>query len=384
MSMRVGDWVEVKSKEEILATLNSEGRLEGLPFMPQMFKYCGQRFQVFKSAHKTCDVINGPAGSRFPDGIHLNLRCDGKAYGNCDAACIIFWKEVWLRPVAGRDVPVEKAFGSAAIPVAAGSGCSEQDVLKAACVTDDEGLRYRCQAVCMPESTTRLEWWDFRQYVQDFTSGNLSAGQLFRGLVFAVYWHATQAYRYRFGLGAPGRWLYDKFQAIRGGTPFPYRRGLIPKGKPTPVSILNLQPGERVRVKSHQEILATLSVTNKNNGMGFDVEMVPYCGKVFRVKTRINNFVDEKTGRPKTLKTPAVILEDVICHACYSRYRMGCPRSIYSWWREAWLERVEQSFVATAAEAASHPTSNAVEGVGRFAEVTGGEASRRLGALDSR
>ena len=75
--------------------------------------------------------------------------------------------------------------------------------------------------------------------------------------------------------------------------------------------------------------------------MGFDVEMVPYCGKTYRVKTRINAFVDEKTGRPKSLKTPAVILEGVWCRGCFSPDRMGCPRSIYSWWREAWLERVD-------------------------------------------
>ena len=54
-----GDWVEVRSKEEILETLDKNGRLDGLPFMPQMFKYCGQRFQVYKRAHKTCDTVSG-------------------------------------------------------------------------------------------------------------------------------------------------------------------------------------------------------------------------------------------------------------------------------------------------------------------------------------
>ena len=37
-----GEWVEVLSKEEILRTLDQNGRLEDLPFMPQMFRYCGQ------------------------------------------------------------------------------------------------------------------------------------------------------------------------------------------------------------------------------------------------------------------------------------------------------------------------------------------------------
>ena len=27
--------------------------------MPQMFRYCGQRFQVYKRAHKTCDTVSG-------------------------------------------------------------------------------------------------------------------------------------------------------------------------------------------------------------------------------------------------------------------------------------------------------------------------------------
>ena len=65
--------------------------------MPQMFKYCGQRFQVYKRAHKTCDTVNPVAGRRLADGIHLNLRCDGKAYGGCQAACLIFWKAAWLK-----------------------------------------------------------------------------------------------------------------------------------------------------------------------------------------------------------------------------------------------------------------------------------------------
>jgi hypothetical protein len=41
MKTRAGDWVEVRSKEEILRTLDKSARLDGLPFMPQMFNYCG-------------------------------------------------------------------------------------------------------------------------------------------------------------------------------------------------------------------------------------------------------------------------------------------------------------------------------------------------------
>ncbi len=103
MTLRAGDWVEVRSKEEILATLDENGRLEGLPFMPQMLQYCGQRFQVFKRAGKTCSEVLGPKGvvyvsRRLHDTVHLEHRCDGRTYGGCQAGCLMFWKEAWLKP----------------------------------------------------------------------------------------------------------------------------------------------------------------------------------------------------------------------------------------------------------------------------------------------
>jgi hypothetical protein len=39
------------------------------------------------------------------------------------------------------------------------------------------------------------------------------------------------------------------------------------------------------------------------------------------------------------MRTPAVILEAGWCRSRFSEYRLFCPRAIYTWWREAWLER---------------------------------------------
>ena len=44
--MRKGDLVEVRSPEEILATLDPNGELDALPFMPEMADFCGKRFRV--------------------------------------------------------------------------------------------------------------------------------------------------------------------------------------------------------------------------------------------------------------------------------------------------------------------------------------------------
>ncbi len=110
--------------------------------------------------------------------------------------------------------------------------------------------------------------------------------------------------------------------------------GTIPKGQPTPTASLNLQPGERVRVKSHEEILGTVSTDNKNRGMGWDAEMVPYCDGTYQVLARVTRIIDERTGRMQELKNPCIILDSVVCEARYSNCRMFCPRSIYPYWRE--------------------------------------------------
>jgi hypothetical protein len=98
-------------------------------------------------------------------------------------------------------------------------------------------------------------------------------------------------------------------------------------GEPTPRRDLDLRPGDFVRVKSFQEIRATLDITGSNRHLFFDAELVPYCGRVYRVKARVENFVDEKTGKMQRLRTPAVILEGVIADPLYGGQRMFCPRS---------------------------------------------------------
>jgi hypothetical protein len=135
MTLHVDDWVEVRSKEEILATLDKNGRLDDMPFMPPMFKYCGQRFRVFKSVRKTCDTITGEYfGRRLDDGGHLNLRCDGQAYGGCQAGCLMFWKTAWLKPANGP-VPVQHVLtGTQPLRESAPSqsSCTEADVVRGA------------------------------------------------------------------------------------------------------------------------------------------------------------------------------------------------------------------------------------------------------------
>ena len=337
LDLRAGEWVEVRSKEEILSTLDKNGRLDELPFMPEMFEHCGRRLQVFKRAHKTCDPVNGLGGRRMEDTVHLeDIRCDGAAHDGCQAGCLIFWKESWLKRVNDKD--------NIAVGTTVPGACTEEDVRAGTReqgeALNGEDLPHICQATRVSYATQPLAWWDPRQYVEDYTSGNVKISQMIGSLFFVIYHNIASA---GLGFGTAMRWVYDVFQKMRGGVPYPLRAGKVPKGQRTPAAKLDLQPGELVRVKSYAEILETLDENWRNRGMHFDAEMVPYCGQTFRVLKRVEKIIDEKTGKMLRLKNDAIILEGVVCQAFYAKCRKFCPRSYYQYCREVWLERVSEA-----------------------------------------
>jgi hypothetical protein len=328
--LRAGDLVEVRSIDEILSTLDATGTLDGLLFMPEMAQFCGQRFRVFKRAEKVNDTVARTGLRRMRDTVLLeNVRCDGSFHGGCQSLCQILWKEDWLKPPTTQNRQVaqqqsdyehtEQVLETATLK--AGSSSCEM---------------FRCQATEIRNASTFLAWWDIRQYVRDVSSGNVTACDVFRAFGFWLVMLLVRVGPYRLWVR-----LYNALQRLRGGEPFPYVNGRLQK---TPSVELNLQPGELVRVKSHEEILQTLDVHNRNRGLWFDVEMVKYCGGTFRVLKRVNRIIDVATGRMLQLPMDSVILEDVTVRGDYHRFY---PQNEYPLWREIWLTRIhEQSATA--------------------------------------
>lgn len=99
----------------------------------------------------------------------------------------------------------------------------------------------------------------------------------------------------------------------------------------------SLQAGDRVRVKSKEDIQATLDRWNRLKGTGFMEEMWPYCGTTHQVLKRLDRFLDERDYRVKECKR-MVLLEGVICEGTKDFGR--CDRSCYFFWREEWLEKI--------------------------------------------
>ena len=336
---RPGNWVEVRTNEEILATLDAEACLNGMPFMPEMLRYCGQRFRISKVAHKTCDTIRNSGGRRLERTVHLeDLRCDGAGHGGCEAGCLLFWNEAWLKP-STADVKVRNLLtepnglrlGSVGSEPALEAGTRRRN-------EDRNGADrvWQCQTTRLLGATQPLNWWDLRQYIADVTTGNHRLGHMVRILTFGLF-------RAVVGLGVGYRALvgtYDAIQRWRGKPGFPELPGLIPMQGATPTEILDLQPGELAQVKSHQEIRETLRLDGMNRGMRFDAEMVKYCGQTFRVKSRVTRIIDEKTGIMRRMQNPCIVLNDVYCRAECTAMRLGCPRAVNTYWREIWLRRV--------------------------------------------
>src|SRR5258706_13130576 len=53
VGLRAGEWVEVRTAEEILTTLDARGRLDALPYKPEMLKHRGKRSRLIRTAQET-------------------------------------------------------------------------------------------------------------------------------------------------------------------------------------------------------------------------------------------------------------------------------------------------------------------------------------------
>lgn len=323
LGLRVGDVVEVRSAEEILATLDENGELDELPFMPEMLAFCGRRLTVHKVANKLCDYISHTGLRRMPDAVHLTAaRCDGSAHGQCENACSLYWKEKWLKRV-DPDAPVlptPDAGQRTLLPLLVEKSQKEP--------FEDGETRFSCQATEMLRAAPeRLPLRKVSQYRDDIRSGNADVVEVVRAFLVAVFNRYQDVSR---------RFLPRALQ-IRAGLHWGFLRGGIASGR-TPTQQLDLRPGELVRVKSREEILATLDTHLLNRGLGFEPEMSRFCGRTARVKARATRCVDERSGRMLTMKNPCIVLEDIVCEGAYTA---NCPRQYVIWWREIWLERVE-------------------------------------------
>ena len=293
-----GDLVEVGSAAEILATLDGQGTLEGLPFMPEMLAFCGRQFRVSRQAFKTC--VDDREMRQLDDTVFLeDVRCNGVSHGGCDRGCLIFWKTNWLKPVG--------AISPRADPSKA--GIAEADLISLA----ERDGQFFCQSTEIINASRPLPWWNVKQYFWDLKYNRVPLVLFARSLFIAFYNKVASFLKLRAWGSVAG-----------SATP---RNGSQP---------LNLKPGELVRVKPLSQIKITLDAEGKHQHLLFAPAMANFCGQVLQVRDRVENIILEATPRQRKI-TETVVLEGATCDGICHRL---CPRQSLLFWRECWLERV--------------------------------------------
>ena len=308
-----GDFVEIQPLDEILQTLDHNGTLDGVPFMPEMAAFCGKRVRVLRRVDKLNDWIDGTGLKRMHGLVLLaGLRCDGSAHGKCQSNCHLRWREEWLRPA-------DRAGSAHKFPEQAPPQQSQLAALSAFASRQSDpgtGTHYVCQATELTAGGSPLRMADPCHYARDLLTGNVRLLPLCTGLAIA---------------------FFNRVQRKHGGPVFPnYSVGTT---KASPHEALGLQPGDLVRVKPKSLIEPTLRAS-RNRGLWFDRDMIRFCGAEHRVKTRVERVIAEKTGELRLLTNPCIILDGVTATGEYHGFN---PENEYIFWREVWLERVAPS-----------------------------------------
>jgi hypothetical protein len=300
---RVGELVRIRSLEEISATLDANGCLDGLPFMPEMAKHCGTTGTVFRCVDKIYDYGGRKDLRRMKYAVLIaGLRCDGSAHDGCQARCYMLWKTAWIAraeaPAAVTKRPSSSSISLGATFVKGGNGADR---------------KYVCQFTELARASSRMSPWDPRQDLRPLLAGNVTMAA--------------------FSVAILTR-LFNFAQRLRGGIGFPPSQR-----RSSAVSVrtdLNLQPGELVRVRDPEMIFETLDRSGKNRGLWFDRDMLKHTKQHHKVLARVERIIDDASGRMLRMKTPCIILEGIDA----SGEQLGfCPQHDFPYWREAWLER---------------------------------------------
>ncbi len=296
--------VEVRSAAQIAATLDADGTLEGLPFMPEMLAFCGRRIQVHRRADRTCVGEVGFRSMHAAVFLH-ETRCDGSHHDGCDRGCLLFWKEAWLKPVHAGDPPAVAAPAPAAD--------------RRTCITRI-GERYVCQSTRLASATSGVfSRWDARPLLRDIAYGELTVGAFIALL---------------------GRTLLNRL-GRQHALPLTGTAGKKSRGD------LDLRAGEWVDIKSAERIAEHLDQKGANCGMVFRPTMQGAIGGRYQVAFPVHRIIHEDSGKMVQLKN-TVALKGVTCQGpCVA----NCPRSEYLYWRESWLERAEPDAIPVRSDA---------------------------------
>jgi hypothetical protein len=304
----VGDLVEVRSWDEIRATLDEKGCLEELPFMPEMRAMCGQRACVFRGMHRLFDYRKTRTMRHMNSAVLLvGAVCDGSGHGGCEAGCHTIWNAAWLQRVE-RSTAVRVLPRPASGESPSANVTIEGEQLAAAAASG----RYTCQLTQLHAASRALGAGDALNFLRPLIAGNVTLS------AFLVGWLTS---------------LFNDIQHRRQGVGFPsFEKGAT---CPEPSAAESaLRPGCWVVVQPGAQIRATLNARLEHRGMGFEPDMLKHCGRAYCVQARIDRLIDIVSGEMRVMKTPAYLLRGV--HFSGERQAFNSQYEPL-FWRSVWL-----------------------------------------------
>jgi len=109
LNLQPGDLVEVKSKEEIVATLDTNCRNRGLLFDREMVSHCGRRARVLRRVNRIIDERTGRMLELTSDSLILEgMYCRGDFNRFCPRSIYGFWREIWLKKVPDQSTAISE------------------------------------------------------------------------------------------------------------------------------------------------------------------------------------------------------------------------------------------------------------------------------------
>jgi hypothetical protein len=100
LDLRPGELVRIKSKDEIMRTLDARRLNRGMGFEEEMARSCGQTVRVGRRVDRCIEEKSGKLVTmKNPCIILEGVVCRGVYHGNCPREYVPFWREVWLERV---------------------------------------------------------------------------------------------------------------------------------------------------------------------------------------------------------------------------------------------------------------------------------------------
>lgn len=291
--------VKIRTREDVLQTLDSDFKLDGCQLTDKMCGCCSAVRRVTKVVRNVFDEHESRMyETRAPLYILENMICDGKVQDfehRCDHCCQLLWHEEWLKRAEGEEDPM---------------------------LTEETSF-YGGENLCGPDTSCTISLPEVCQLrlLDGLKRQNSSISNLLQFRIKLLWSTKTKA-----------SYLVNRLKSITSSyldtaeTSFLYNN--------------SIKQGDTVRVLNREEINKSLDLHNKYNKCQFINEMYKYCDNDYIVLKEIKYFYDE--AKRKMCKCKDIfLLQDVTCSGERRAFSKPCDRHCYYFWHKKWIRKIK-------------------------------------------